>query len=50
MEQGKEKNRYIFSNEKILDRCGCGTSFSFEKKKVKIDLEKLKKLKENFWK
>lgn len=43
-----EKIRYIFSNEKILDRCGCWTSFSFEKKKPKIDLDKLKLLREKF--
>lgn len=44
------KSRYVFSNQKVLDRCGCGTSFSFVKKKITIDLEKLKKLKENFGK
>ncbi|MDP2090245.1 MAG: hypothetical protein Q8K30_01485 [Candidatus Gracilibacteria bacterium] len=46
---GKEKVRYIFSNEKIKERCGCGSSFSFgEKKKPKFDLSKLKDLKNNF--
>ncbi len=44
----KEKVRYIFSNEQVKERCGCGTSFSFSKKKVKIDLTKLKDLKNNF--
>lgn len=45
----KEKIRYIFSNEKVKDRCGCWSSFSFwEKKKVKLDLSKLKDLKNNF--
>lgn len=44
----KEKVRYIFSNEKVKDRCGCGSSFSFEKKKPQIDMEKLKNLKNNF--
>lgn len=44
----KEKVRYIFSNEEVKERCGCGTSFSFEKKKPQIDLEKLKNLKNNF--
>lgn len=39
------KPRYIYTNDAILDRCGCGTSFSFEKKKPKINLEKLKTLK-----
>ena len=45
----KEKIRYIFSNENVKDRCGCWSSFSFwEKKKPKIDLTKLKDLKNNF--
>lgn len=43
-----EKVRYIFSNEKVKDRCGCGSSFSFENKKPQIDMEKLKNLKNNF--
>lgn len=42
------KDKYIFSNPKIQDRCGCGTSFSFEKKVPKIDLEKLRFLKDRF--
>lgn len=42
------KDKYIFSNPKIQDRCGCGTSFSFEKKVPKIDLEKLRLLKDRF--
>lgn len=44
----KEKNRYIFSNEQVKDRCGCGSSFSFEKKTPKIDLNKLKMLRDRF--
>ena len=47
---GKEKIRYIFTSNEIQDRCGCGTSFAFEKKKPKIDFEKLKNMKANFWK
>lgn len=43
-----EKIRYIFSNEQVKDRCGCWSSFSFEKKKIKIDLNKLKDMKFNF--
>lgn len=43
-----KKYKYIFTNEKIKERCGCWTSFSFEKKKPKIDLEKLKNLKNKF--
>ena len=42
---GEAKPRYIYTNDAILDRCGCGTSFSFEKKKPKINLAKLKTLK-----
>ena len=42
---GKEKIRYIYSSDDVEDRCGCGTSFAFEKKKPKINLEKLKNLK-----
>jgi len=44
----EEKVRYIFSNEKVKDRCGCGSSFSFDKKEIKIDLNKLKDMKLNF--
>lgn len=44
----KEKVRYIFSNEKVKDRCWCGSSFSFEKKQPKLNLENLKNLKNNF--
>lgn len=44
------KDKYIFSNPKIEDRCGCGTSFSFEKKVPKINLEKLRLLKDRFGK
>ena len=45
---GKEKIRYIYSSDDVLDRCGCGTSFGFEKKVPKIDLSKLKDMKKNF--
>ena len=45
----KEKVRYIFTSNKVKDRCGCWSSFSFrEKKKPKIDLEKLKSFKNKF--
>lgn len=44
----EEKIRYIFSNEKVKDRCGCWSSFSFDKKEIKIDLNKLKDMKLNF--
>ena len=42
------KTRYIFASSEVEDRCWCGTSFAFEKPVPKIDLEKLKKLRENF--
>lgn len=42
------KTRYIFTSEEVEDRCGCGTSFAFEKPVPKIDLEKLKLLRQNF--
>jgi Fe-S cluster assembly iron-binding protein IscA len=44
----KEKIRYIFSNDEVKERCGCGSSFSFEKKEPIIDLKKLQDLKNNF--
>jgi len=44
----KEKVRYIFSNDKVKDRCWCGSSFSFETKKAKLDLNKFKELKSRF--
>jgi Fe-S cluster assembly iron-binding protein IscA len=47
---GIEQVRYIFASEEVEDRCGCGTSFAFEKPAPKIDLEKLKKMRENFLK
>lgn len=47
---GEEKVRYIYSSDDVLDRCWCGTSFWFEKKKIVIDLEKLKKMRERFGK
>lgn len=45
---GQKQVRYIYSSDDVLDRCGCGTSFGFEKKKIVIDLEKLKKMRERF--
>lgn len=43
------KKRFIFTNSNLVkDRCGCWSSFSFEKKKPKINLENLKNLKNNF--
>lgn len=39
----KSEDKYIFLSDKIKSRCGCATSFSFEKKL--IDSSKLKKLK-----
>ena len=45
---GVAKTRYIFASDEVEDRCGCGTSFAFEKPVPKIDLEKLKLLRQNF--
>lgn len=45
---GQEQVRYIFTSEEVEDRCGCGTSFAFEKPVPKIDLEKLKLMRQNF--
>jgi len=45
---GKEKIRYIFTSNEIQERCSCGTSFAFEKKKPQIDFEKLKQMKAYF--
>lgn len=45
---GEAKARYIFASYEVEDRCGCGTSFAFEKPVPKIDLEKLKLLRQNF--
>ena len=45
---GIEKIRYIFASDDVEDRCGCGTSFAFEKPSPKIDLEKLRQLRQNF--
>ena len=44
----KEKIRYIFTSDEIQDRCWCGTSFAFEKKKPRIDFDKLKNIKAVF--
>jgi Fe-S cluster assembly iron-binding protein IscA len=47
---GVAQARYIFASNEVEDRCGCGTSFAFEKPVPKINLEKLKKMRENFLK
>lgn len=45
---GVEKIRYIYTTEKIKQRCGCGTSFSFEPKKIKLNIENLKTFQNSF--
>lgn len=45
---GNEKIRYIFTSNNIQERCGCWSSFSFEKLKPKINIQKLKELKNKF--
>lgn len=42
------KGKWLFASDKVQDRCGCGSSFSFEKKLV--DSSKLAKLQEIFGK
>jgi len=43
------KYKFVYTSEKVVDRCGCWSSFSFwEKKKPKLDLNKLKDLKNKF--
>lgn len=45
---GQAKVRFIFTSEEVEERCGCGTSFAFEKKAPKVDLMKLAELRKNF--
>ncbi len=45
---GKQKIRYILTSDAVKERCGCGSSFSFEKHIPQIDTQKLKNLKANF--
>lgn len=42
------KYKFIYTSEEVVDRCWCGSSFSFEKKKPKLDLGKLKEFKNKF--
>lgn len=42
------KAKYLFVSPKVESRCGCATSFSFERKLIAKD--KLSKLKAAFWK
>lgn len=45
---GKEKIRYIYSNAKVEDRCGCWSSFAFEKKKPQLNIKNLEEFKNKF--
>jgi Fe-S cluster assembly iron-binding protein IscA len=40
----RAKWKYYLVSEKIQSRCGCGTSFSFEKKIIPTDLAKIHRL------
>jgi Fe-S cluster assembly iron-binding protein IscA len=40
----KAKWKYYLVSEKIQSRCGCGTSFSFEKKTIPTNLTKIHRL------
>ena len=44
------KARYIFASDDVEDRCGCWTSFAFEKPAPVIDMDKLRLMRENFLK
>ncbi len=39
------KGKYYLVSKQIQSRCGCGTSFSFEKKVIPTDLAKIHRLK-----
>lgn len=43
----RAKGKYYLVSEHIQSRCGCGTSFSFEKKSF-INFEKINKIKAEF--
>lgn len=45
---GTEKIRYMFTSDEVQERCGCGTSFAFEKATPKINISELKNLRNNF--
>lgn len=40
----RAKGKYYLVSKKIAARCGCGTSFSFEKKAISQDLAKMHRL------
>ena len=42
------KVKYIYASDKVIERCGCWTSFGFSKKAPKFHLENLKNLGKNF--
>lgn len=42
------KMRYLFISKQVQDRCGCGSSFSFEKKVPKLNIKNLEALKNNY--
>ncbi len=44
----KIKGKWICTNEKILSRCWCGSSFSFEKKEKIASIHKIAEMKEKF--
>lgn len=47
---GEKKTRYIVASSEVQQRCGCGSSFSFEKWQPKIQYNNLKDLKTRFQK
>lgn len=40
----KAKGKYYLVSESMASRCGCGTSFSFEKKTISTNLAKIHRL------
>ncbi len=40
----KAKGKYYLVSESIASRCGCGTSFSFEKKTISTNMAKIHRL------
>lgn len=42
------KEKYIYTSDRVVERCGCWTSFGFTKKAPKFHLENLKNLGKNF--
>jgi Fe-S cluster assembly iron-binding protein IscA len=42
----KTKGKYYLVSKNIQTRCGCGTSFSFEKKRILVDMAKIHRIRD----